>query len=132
MKEVRWRATSRSTSFQTFPQSPRRHRSSYIIAGVAHYHDLKTKQNKHMHNPNKPKANYTRYFQLTQSKAMASRAAAALRTAALQGHRRPASTAAAHGGGAARAPKAKPVGDYVPVYVALGMVGKVSSGAGCG
>ncbi|KAM0917030.1 hypothetical protein ACQ4PT_009773 [Festuca glaucescens] len=56
---------------------------------------------------------------------MASRAAAALRTAALQGYRRrrAASTAAAHAdGGAARA-KAKPVGDYVPVCVALGMIG---------
>ncbi|KAE8805334.1 hypothetical protein D1007_18570 [Hordeum vulgare] len=53
---------------------------------------------------------------------MASRAAAALRTAALrQGYyvRRSASTAAAH----AERPKAKPVGDYVPVYVALGMIG---------
>ncbi|KAM0866644.1 hypothetical protein ACQ4PT_042493 [Festuca glaucescens] len=54
---------------------------------------------------------------------MASRAAAALRAAALQGYRRSASTAAAHAdGGAARA-KAKPVGDYVPIYVVLGMIG---------
>uniref|UniRef100_A0A453PI72 Uncharacterized protein n=4 Tax=Aegilops tauschii subsp. strangulata TaxID=200361 RepID=A0A453PI72_AEGTS len=51
---------------------------------------------------------------------MASRAATALRTAALQGYfRRSASTAAAH----AERPKAKPMGDYVPVYVALGMIG---------
>uniref|UniRef100_A0ACD5ZCC4 Uncharacterized protein n=1 Tax=Avena sativa TaxID=4498 RepID=A0ACD5ZCC4_AVESA len=59
--------------------------------------------------------------------AMASRAAAAaLRTAALQGYRRSASTAAAHaadGAGAARAKAKKPVGDYVPLYVALGMIG---------
>uniref|UniRef100_A0ACD5ZHI3 Uncharacterized protein n=1 Tax=Avena sativa TaxID=4498 RepID=A0ACD5ZHI3_AVESA len=60
--------------------------------------------------------------------AMTSRAAAAaLRTAALQGYRRSASTAAAHAAdgsnGAARAKAKKPVGDYVPLYVALGMIG---------
>ncbi|KAM0901994.1 hypothetical protein ACQ4PT_019549 [Festuca glaucescens] len=56
---------------------------------------------------------------------MASRAATALRTAALQGYRRSASTAAAHadGGASAARAKAKPVGDYVPIYVAMGMVG---------
>ncbi|CAM0907187.1 unnamed protein product [Alopecurus aequalis] len=55
---------------------------------------------------------------------MASRAAAAaLRTAALQGYRRSASTAAAHADGAGVARAKKPVGDYVPVYVALGMIG---------
>jgi hypothetical protein len=54
---------------------------------------------------------------------MASRAVAALRTAALQGYRRSASTAAAHADGGAARVKAKPVGDYVPVYVALGMIG---------
>jgi len=55
---------------------------------------------------------------------MASRAAAALRTAALQGYRRSASTtAAAHADGGAAKAKAKPVGDYVPVYVMLGMIG---------
>ncbi|KAK1652128.1 hypothetical protein QYE76_069933 [Lolium multiflorum] len=55
---------------------------------------------------------------------MASRAAAALRTAALQGYRRSASTAAAQAdGGAARA-KAKPVGDYVRAHLrGAGMIG---------
>ena len=55
---------------------------------------------------------------------MASRAAAAaLRTAALQGYRRWASSAAhAAAGGAAARVKARLVGDYVPVYVSLGMI----------
>ncbi|PNT63541.1 uncharacterized protein LOC100828732 [Brachypodium distachyon] len=52
---------------------------------------------------------------------MASRAAAALRAAALQGYRRPVSTATA-GAAHPESAKAKPVGDYVPVYVALGMI----------
>ena len=50
-------------------------------------------------------------------------AAAALRTAALQGYRRWASSAAhAAAGGAAARVKARLVGDYVPVCVSLGMI----------